>query len=238
MFASRTMIPMAIRTSGKRRPRFRYIAALSTPNQQQESEHDQHRRPEEIPTKVAEHPKVGQQEVGAQHDQNDAGPQAGRPVAIRRSPATMMRRGTCGRGSASGVATGGWWCSACLRPREAGSEVLPDVVANGAQAIANAPRGRRWTACWWLHQEPENQVEEDADAWRHQGQDDEDDTNQKGVNPEIDRQARAYAADNAVRSTSQDAPRRLTHGPAIIACRLGAKKRGRGGAPSLSTGGR
>src|ERR1700682_972602 len=77
VFASKTMIPIAIRTSGKRRPRFRYIADLSTPNQQQQSERDQHRGPEEIPTDVAEHAKVGQEGVGAQHDQDDAGPESG-----------------------------------------------------------------------------------------------------------------------------------------------------------------
>src|SRR6202043_2728512 len=43
-----------------------------------------------------------------------------------------------------------------------------------------------------------------------------------------DGQARADAADDAVGSTAQDAPRRLTHDPPIIA-RGEGKKRGRGG---------
>jgi hypothetical protein len=116
-----------------------------------------------------------------------------------------------------------------LRSREAGSNVLPDIVAHGAKAIANTSRGRPRCALGRLHQEPEHQVEQDADAWRHQGQDDEDDANQEGIDPKVGRKSGANAAQDAVRSTSQDAPRRLTHGAAIIACRLVGKKKGRGG---------
>src|SRR4030081_1197993 len=161
-FVSRTMIPIAIRISGKSRPRFRYIRALSTPKQQQEPEHDQHRGPEEIPTNVVEHAQGRQQEVGAQRDQDEARPQPWRPVAVRRSPPSkFLPAPLLGR-----VGMGG---SSFLRPREAGSKILPDVVAHRAEALTDAPGRRRWRPLRWLHQEPEHEVEEDPNARWHQG---------------------------------------------------------------------
>jgi hypothetical protein len=97
---------------------------------------------------------------------------------------------------------------------------LPDVVTHRVEAIANASCGRRRRTVGRVHQEPEREVEEDADARWHQRQDDEDHPDKEGIDPEVDRKARANATEDAVRSTSQDAPRRLTHGPAIIAREL------------------
>src|ERR1700694_1243022 len=164
VFDSRTMIPMAIRTSGKSRPRFRYIAGLSTPNQQKESERDQYRGPDEFPADVTEHAQVGQEEVGAKRNQDDPGPQPWGSVAIRRTPPARVVGRTGGWRSTGGVSARWRWRSTCLRTREAGSKVLPDVLTHRTQAFTDTPRCRRRRALRRIHQETEQQVREDADA--------------------------------------------------------------------------
>src|ERR1700737_1521489 len=102
VFDSRTMIPMAIRTSGKSRPRFRYIAGLSTPNQEQESERDQYRGPDEFPADVTEHAQVGQEEVGAKRNQDEADQHPWGRVPSRGPHPTGWGGGPAGGGAPAG----------------------------------------------------------------------------------------------------------------------------------------
>src|SRR6266849_10903415 len=97
-----------------------------------------------------------------------------------------------------------WWGRVAGRVRaEAGAEVFSELVAHRAETITDVPRGRCWRALRRLHQEPQHQVEDDADAdsRRDQGEDDEDDAHQQRVDTEVRGEARTDAPNDAVRST-------------------------------------
>src|ERR1700730_11359712 len=236
-----TTTPIAIRTSGNSRPRFLYRAALAAASQKQEPGGDQDDGTDDLPMDEAEPSEIVDQEVRADHDQDDAEPEPPGSVTMGGSqPATLRGRGfrrTSWRGRAGRVPGRRWRGRGAARVRaEAGAKVLPDLVTHHAQASTDVPSRRCGRTLRRLHQEPEGQVEKDADAdsGRDQGKKHEDDEDKQGVNTEVGGEARANAADDPIRSTPQDAPRRLTHGAAIIPRRVRAKKEGAPGAPSSS----
>src|ERR1700730_17043626 len=234
--ARSTTTPIAIRTSGNSRPRFLYKGALAAASQKQEPGGNEDDGTHDLPMDEAEPSEIGDQEVCADRDQDDPEPQPPGSVTMGRSrPATLRGRGhwrISGRGRAGRIPGRRWRSAAGVRA-EAGAKVFPELVTHRTQASTDVPRGRCRRALRGLHQEPERPVEDDADAdpgW-NQGKNHEDDADQQGVDTEVGGEARTVAPDDPIRSTPQDAPRRLTHGPAIIPRGARTKKRARAARP-------
>src|SRR5438445_8412717 len=83
MLASSTSTPIAISTSGKRRPRLR-IMALPAAHEKKQSDCDQNHRPEKVPAEGAEQPEVVEQKISAERDQDHADPDSTLRASARR----------------------------------------------------------------------------------------------------------------------------------------------------------
>jgi len=88
--------------------------------------------------------------------------------------------------------------AAFRRSAKAGPEFLPDLLAHGAQPVADASRRRRVRARWRLHQEPQHEVQDDAKSCRDYGEDDKGDPDEERLDAEVLAEARAHARDNAI----------------------------------------
>src|ERR1700694_5338947 len=99
----------------------------------------------------------------------------------------MRRRAGGRRYWAAARRSWGRWAprTASLRTEKAGAEVLPDFLTHRAEAVADVAGGGDWRALRRFHQEPEDQIEDDADAGWREREDHEDDADQQDVDAEV-----------------------------------------------------
>src|SRR5207248_9070988 len=123
------MAPIAISSRGTSRPRFRYMG-LAAASQYQQPYRDQHNRADDVPANAEQQAVVVDQQVGPERDQDDAGPQAPRPVPEGGSPPASA----FGRPRATG------WRSRCGRRWRRRAAV--DGALAGAQGLSGIPHQR------------------------------------------------------------------------------------------------
>src|SRR5439155_12459961 len=169
--------------------------SLSAANQHEQPDRDQRDRPEEVSAERTQQPEVRDQQVPAQRDQDDPDPDSAGTAAP-----TGPRRRPPARGRAAGLG-GRSLGSALRRSAEAGPEILPDFLAHGTQPLADVPRSRRGRASGRLHQEPQREVQQDADSRPDQGEDDEHDPDQQRLDAEILPETGADTRDDAIGTT-------------------------------------